>query len=91
MWGRGIEEGGRGGNRLKNFGRWRTFACNVEERNGERSMYFVCDCNERWLKDSSFLCCIDNLLGVESRIILVIKVRCLLELSSKIESKGANS
>jgi hypothetical protein len=41
----------------------------VEERNGERNMYFVCDFNERWLKDSSFLCCVDVLLSVEGKII----------------------
>jgi hypothetical protein len=26
----------------------------MEERNGKRSMYFVCDFNGRWLKDLSF-------------------------------------
>jgi hypothetical protein len=41
----------------------------VEERNGKRSMYFVCDCNGRWLKDMSFLCCINVLLSVKGRIV----------------------
>jgi hypothetical protein len=74
MWGRGIEEGGR--ERLKIFGRWKTFISSVEERNGKISMYFVCASNGRWLKDSKFLCCIDVLLSVEGRIVLVIIVVC---------------
>jgi hypothetical protein len=78
MWGRGIEEGGRGGSKLKVFGRWRTFTWKVEEKNGERNVYFVCDYNGRWLKDSTFLCCIDVLLNVESTVVLVIKIGCLL-------------
>jgi hypothetical protein len=41
----------------------------VEERNGERNMYFVCDFNKRWLKDSNFLCCTNVQLSVEGRII----------------------
>jgi hypothetical protein len=78
MWGRGIEEGGRRGNKLKIFGRWRILTWSVEERNGERKVYFVCDSNGRWLKDSTFLCWIDVILNVEGRVVLVIKVGCLL-------------
>ncbi len=52
----------------------------MEERDGERNIYFVCDFNGRSLKDSSFLCCIDVLLSVESKVVLVIKIGCLLEL-----------
>jgi hypothetical protein len=51
---------------------------NVEENNGEKNVYFVRDSNGRWLKDSTFLCYINVILNVESRIVLVIKVRCLL-------------
>jgi len=47
MWGKGIEEGGRGGNKLKIFGRWKTLIWSVKERNGERNVYFVCDYNGR--------------------------------------------
>ncbi len=39
------------------------------ERNGEKNMYFMCDFNGRWLKDLSFLNCIDVLLSVESIIV----------------------
>jgi hypothetical protein len=78
MWGKGIEEGGRGGNKLKIFGRWKTLTWSVEEMNGERNVYFVCDYNGRWLKDSTFVCCIDVTLSVEGKIVLVIKVGCLL-------------
>jgi hypothetical protein len=41
-------------------------------------MYFVCDFNGTWLKDSNFLCCIDVLLSVKSIVVLVIKVGCFL-------------
>ncbi len=41
----------------------------MNERNGKRSTYFVCDFNGRWLKDLSLLCCIDVLLSVEGRIV----------------------
>jgi hypothetical protein len=78
MWGKGIEEGGRGGNKLKIFGRWKILTWSVEEKNGERNVYFVCDSNGRWLKDSTFVCCMDVILSVEGIIVLVIKVRCLL-------------
>jgi len=74
----GIKEGGRGGNKLKIFGRWRTFIWSVEEKNAERNVYFVCDSNGRWLKDSTFLCHIDVLLSVEGRVVLVIKLGCFL-------------
>jgi hypothetical protein len=52
------------------------------DRNGKRSVYFLCDFNGRWLKDSSFLSCIDILLSVEGIIIYVIKIGCFLELVS---------
>ncbi len=48
----------------------------MDEKNGKISMYFVCDFSGRWLKDSSFLCCIDVLLSVEGKVVLVIKVGC---------------
>jgi len=49
-------------------------------KNGERCMYFVCDFNGRWLKDSSLfngrwlkdsslLCCMVILLNEEGRVI----------------------
>jgi len=82
MWGRGIKERGRGGDRLNIFGRWRILIWSVEERNGKRSTYFVCDSNGRWLKDLNFICCIDVLLSVEGKVILVIKVGCFLWLVS---------
>ncbi len=53
-------------------------AKNVEEKNGKRNVYFVHDYNGRWLKDSTFLCCIHVILNVEGRVALVIKIRCLL-------------
>ncbi len=75
-WGRGIEEGG--GDSLKIFGGWRRLTLSVEKKNGERNMYFVCDFNGRWLKDSSFIYCFDVLLNVEGIVVLVLKVRCFL-------------
>jgi hypothetical protein len=48
----------------------------VDERNGARNMYFVCDFNKRWLKDLSFLYCFNVLLSVEGSVVLVIKVGC---------------
>jgi hypothetical protein len=39
------------------------------ERNKEICMYFVGYFNGRWLKDSSFLCCLVILLSVKGRII----------------------
>jgi hypothetical protein len=41
-------------------------------RNGEICMYFVCDFNGRWLKDSSVLCCLVILLSVEGRVVYSI-------------------
>jgi len=35
-------------------------------------MYFVCDFNGGWLKDSSVLCCIVILLNVEGKIVYII-------------------
>jgi hypothetical protein len=58
--------GRRSGNSLETFERWRILTWSVEQRNGKRSIYFVCDFNRRWLKDSSFLCCIDVPLSVEN-------------------------
>jgi hypothetical protein len=43
-------------------------------------MYLVCDFNGRWLKDSSFLCCILILLKVEGKVIGIIQVGCFLEI-----------
>jgi len=37
-------------------------------RNGKKCTYLVCHFNERWLKDSSILCCLDVVLSVESKI-----------------------
>jgi hypothetical protein len=56
-------------NSFEIFGRCRTFTWRVEERNGERNMYFVCDFNKRWLKDSNFLCCTNVQLSVEGIIV----------------------
>ncbi len=70
MWGRGIRRKVEGiWDSFETFGKCKIFTWRVEERNGERNMYFVCDFNERWLKDSSFLCCVDVLLSVEGKII----------------------
>jgi len=38
-------------------------------RNGKRCMYFGCDFNGRWLKDSNILCCIVIILSVEGKVI----------------------
>jgi len=35
-------------------------------------MYFGCDFNGKWLKDSSFLCCIVFLLSVQSIIVYFV-------------------
>jgi hypothetical protein len=38
-------------------------------------MYLVCDFNGKWLKDSSFLCCIPIILeNVEGRVVDIIQV-----------------
>ncbi len=51
----------------------------MDEKNGGRiSMYFVCDFNRRWLKDSSFLYYFDVLLSVKGSVVLVIKIGCFL-------------
>jgi hypothetical protein len=42
-------------------------------------MYLGCDFNERWLKDSSFLCCTVILLSVEGRVIYFVEIRCFHE------------
>jgi hypothetical protein len=67
-------------NSFEIFGRCRAFTWRVEERNGERNMYFVCDFNKGWLKDLNFLCCINVQLIVDGIIIYVIKVGCFIEL-----------
>ncbi len=41
-------------------------------KGGEIYMYLVCDFNGRWLKDSSFLCCILILLKVEGKVVGII-------------------
>jgi len=38
-------------------------------RNGKICMYFRCDFNGRWLKDSNILCCIVILLSVEGKVV----------------------
>jgi hypothetical protein len=43
-------------------------------RNGKRCMYFVCDFNGRWLKDSSLLCCMAILLNEEGKIVDNIQI-----------------
>ncbi len=37
-------------------------------RNEKRCVYFVCDFNGRWLKDSSLLCCIIIILSVGGKV-----------------------
>jgi hypothetical protein len=37
-------------------------------KNGKRCTYLVYDFNERWLKDSSILCCVVVVLSVEGRV-----------------------
>jgi hypothetical protein len=50
-------------------------------RDGEMCMYFVCDFNGKWLKDSSILCCISILLkSVEGRIVDIVQVGSLFEM-----------
>jgi len=41
-------------------------------RNGERCMYFVCDVNGKWLKDSNLLCYIDIISSVGGRVSYVM-------------------
>jgi hypothetical protein len=43
-------------------------------RNGEKCMYFACDFNGRWLKDSSLLCCITILLNEKGKVVDNIQV-----------------
>jgi hypothetical protein len=51
----------------------------VDERNGGRiNMYFACDFNGRWLKNSSFSYCFGVLLSVKDNVVLMIKVGCFL-------------
>lgn len=70
MWGRVIKRKFGGiWNSFKKFGRCKTFTWKVEERNGKRNIYFVCDFNKRCLKDLNFLCCTNVQLIVEGIII----------------------
>jgi hypothetical protein len=75
MWGRGIRK-----LLFEIFGRCKTFTWGVKERNEKINMYFTCDLNGRWLKESNFICCIDVLLIVEGRVVSVIKVGSFFEL-----------
>ncbi len=43
-----------------------------EVRHGEICMYFVCDLNGKWLKDSSLLCCILIILNMGGRVSYVM-------------------
>jgi hypothetical protein len=57
---------------FKTFGRCKTLTWRVEEKNGERCTYLVCDLNGRWLKGSSFLCCIiivQTMEGIKGHVI----------------------
>jgi hypothetical protein len=51
----------------------------VDERNGRRNVYFVCDFNGKWLKDLSFLYCFDVLLSVEGSVVLMIMNLAILK------------
>ncbi len=75
MWGKGTRRRVGGiWNSFEVFRRCRILTWRVEQNNGEKKMYFVCDFNERWLKDSSFIYCFDVLLSVEGRVVSMIKV-----------------
>jgi hypothetical protein len=82
VWYMGKRDRGRRRRRRFIRGGWKILTWSVGKRNGEKNMYFVCDFNGRWLKDSSFIYCFDDILNVEGRIILMIKVRCFLYLVS---------
>jgi hypothetical protein len=43
-------------------------------------MYFVWNFNDRWLKDSSFLCCMAILLSKEGKMVDNIQIGCFIEL-----------
>jgi len=75
-----VGKGGRERRRreIKDFWEMENFRLECGGEEWERKMYFVCDYNGRWLKDLSFLCCIDVLLSVENKVILMIKVGCFL-------------
>jgi hypothetical protein len=47
--------------------------------NGKKCMYFVCDFNGRWLKDSKS-CCMIILLSEEGKLINNMQVGCFIEL-----------
>jgi hypothetical protein len=59
---------------IRDFWEMENFHFECEGKEWIKKYYFVCDFNGRWLKDLSFLCCIDVLLSVEGKIVLVIKV-----------------
>ncbi len=50
------------------MGYGKLFSFESDGRNGKGYMYLVCDFNGRWLKDSSYLCCIIIVLNVEGRV-----------------------
>jgi hypothetical protein len=47
MGGRGIEQGGKERDFVIDFWGWRRWTWSVEKRNGERSIFIVCDFNGR--------------------------------------------
>jgi hypothetical protein len=79
MWERGLEEVRKNEGFIKHF-LWGYGELSLENdvRIGERCIYLVCDFNERWLKDLSFLYYIIIVLHVEGRIGYVIYVESFL-------------
>jgi hypothetical protein len=68
-WGMGIKEGGGVGDSLDFWAGGGEDLLGVWKRGMKKKKnYFVCDFNERWLKDSSFIYCFDVLLSVEGRV-----------------------
>ncbi len=57
----------------------RTFI-EMDVKNKERCMYFVCDFNGRWLKNLNLLCCIIIILSEEGKVVDIIQVGCFIEL-----------
>jgi hypothetical protein len=80
----GLKEVGQDSKRHSRFLEWGHWECKTlidkEGRNKQKCMYFVCDFNEKWLKNLSFLCCIVILLRVESRVVGNVQVGCFLEI-----------
>ncbi len=60
MWKRGSRRNERGGTIIRNM--------ESEARKWKKCMYFVCDCNGRWLKYLSFLSCIVIVLSVRGKV-----------------------